>query len=258
MGMVVLRISLHGLLVLCLLACFAPRGVAEEEPGQAAERARKQAIRDLGKDLRKEARNPRPLDDERRARILKQIEALEVLGGPEAAIAALGAVPLTEAVVRDAVFALVDKEHGEALVGPLAERLDDNDYRRDTDLRKRIARSLSIAADAKAVPPLTGLVRTDEDADVVAAAADALATYASAKLPLRKDAVKALIDVYTSTYNLMLSMKPEQRVIADVNQKRWKIFARPIREALQALTGQSITRPQDWRTWWNKNKKKRW
>lgn len=252
----------RGLLSLAfLLVLLLPAGLGDaraEEDGAISERARKQAIRALGKDLRKQARSKRPVDDERRAEILRIVEALGVLGGPPAAEAALDGAAIGDEAVRDAVFALVDREHGEELVDPLAALLDDSDLRRDVDLRRRVARSLSIAAHESAVPPLTGLVRTDEDAEVVAAAADALATYASAKLALRKEAVKALIDVYTYTYNLMLSIRKEDRVLASEMKKRWKVYASPVRHALKSLTGAELTRPQEWRAWWNDNKKKRW
>jgi hypothetical protein len=245
----VLSVALGFLLLL-------PPGLRAEE--DVSERARKQAIRELGRDLRKEARNPRPLDEERRARILKLVEALGALGGPEAAEAGLDGAGIPDTEVRDAVFGLVDHEHGPELVDPLADLLEDKDHRRDADLQRRIARSLSIAADPAAVLPLASLIRTDEDAEVVAEAAEALATYGTAKLALRKEAVEQLVNVYTYTYNMMLSIRAEDRVLAAKMKERWKVYAMPVRGALKALTGQELSRPQDWRTWWNKNKKKRW
>jgi hypothetical protein len=100
-------------------------------------------------------------------------------------------------------------------------------------------------------------VRSDEDAHVVAATADSLATYGSARLTLRKEAVRRLVDVYSTTYNLMLSIRPEDRVIAQVMKERYKVYAAPLRGALQALTGQQLTRPHEWRDWWNANKKRK-
>ena len=39
--------------------------------------------------------------------------------------------------------------------------------------------------------------------------------------------------------------------------KRYKVYAKSVRHALQSLTGVQITRPHDWRRWWNTNKKKK-
>ncbi|MFV1959662.1 MAG: hypothetical protein ACC662_09655 [Planctomycetota bacterium] len=247
------RLALLGPLVLLLgtVLLLAPALPARAEAVPDA--VRKKKIKKLGRTLAKKARSPRA--PKYKAEILDLIEALGVLGGPEAAEASLRGVPMDDPAVRDRIFALVEKEHAPALVAPLAALLEAKPYRRDFDLRKRVARSLAVMADFKAVEPLARLVRTDEDANVVATAAESLATYAEAPLPARKVAVKRLIDTYTTTYNLMLSMKPDQKVIASLMKKRYKIYARPIRGALQALTGQQLTRPQDWRTWWNKHKK---
>jgi len=249
------RLALLGPLLVLLGVAFllapAPAARAEGVP----DAVRRAQIKKLGRTLAKKTRSPRAA--KYKAEILDLIEALQVLGGPDAAQASLRGVSMDDATVRDKIFDLVEKEHAPTLVAPLAALLDAKPFRRDFDLRKRIARALAVMADFQAVTPLGGLVRTDEDANVVAVAAGSLATYAEAPLVLRKDAVKRLIDTYTTTYNLMLSMKPDQKVIAGVMQKRWKIYARPIRVALQALTAQQITRPQAWRTWWNKNKKKR-
>ena len=142
------------------------------------------------------------------------------------------------------------------MVRPLAALLEAKDHRRDVDLRRRIARSLGIVLDPAATVPLTSLIRTDEDAVVVATAAESLSVYGAAPLPLRKDAVKQLVETYTTTYNLMLSIKPDQKVIAGVMKERYQVYATPLRRALQALTGAQLTRPQEWREWWNEHKKK--
>ena len=66
-----------------------------------------------------------------------------------------------------------------------------------------------------------------------------------------------MVDVYTATWNLMMSMRPEDKVIAATMKKKWKVYGRSVRAALQALTGeQTLTRPQEWREWWNANKKR--
>lgn len=241
-------------LVLALL--LAPPALAEGEDGQPIpESVRKATIKRTGKQLRKKAQSPRA--PKYKDEILAMLESLEILGGHEAGAAALEAVAFDDAQVRDRAFALVDTEHHEVLVKPLAAMLEDKRYRRDADLRERVARSLSIMGDASAVPPLTDLIRTDENPEVVAAAADSLAVYTGAPLALRKDAVKRLIDTYTSTWNLKMSIREEDKVIAAKMKKQWKVYGRSIRTALRALTGEKeLSRPQEWRKWWNTHKKR--
>jgi hypothetical protein len=238
------------LLALLLVVAGAATGLAQGE--DAAQVARLEAVRGLARQLRKAARALRPDKPE----ILTLLDALDALRGHEAAQAALEGVALTDAEIRERIFALVDREHGPELVEPLSGVLSAKQHRRDADLRRRVARSLGVAGAPAAVAPLTTLIRTDEDAGVVAAAADALATYAAAPLGARKEAVRTLIDVYESTWNLSLSIHPEDKVIATVMKERWRIYGSAVRHALQALTGQTLTRPQEWRWWWNKNKKR--
>lgn len=241
--------------VALLLAAFlcAP---AWAEDQSVPEAVRKASIKKLGKQLKKKAQSPRAA--KHKDEIVAMLESLEVLGGYEAGAAALEAVALDDDEVRDRAFELADTEHHVKLVKPLAAMLEAKRYRRDYDVRKRVARSLAIMGDTSAMPYLTELIRTDEDPGVVAAAADSLAVYSGGPLAQRKEAVKRLVDVYTATYNLMYSMRPEDKVIASKMKKHWKVYAKAVRSALQSLTGeQTLTRPQEWREWWNDNKKRR-
>ena len=243
--------------VLVAVLCLTPGSLWADEPPEppASEAARRISIRKLAKELRKRAKGPRATKD--KAEILKILESLEVLGGPEAGAAALGAAALDDAEVRDKAFGLAETLHDPSLIKPIAALLEDKRYRQDVDARTRLARSLAIMADASAVPVLTELIRTDEYPEVVAQAAESLATYAGVKLELRKDAVKRLIDTYTSTWNLMMSIREEDKVISAKMREHWKIYGRTVRTALQALTGeQQLTRPQEWRDWWNDHKKR--
>jgi len=241
--------------VLLIAALLGAPAWAEEGDETVPESVRKATIKKLGKQLRKKAQSPRA--PKYKAEILTMLESLEVLGGWEAGRAALEAVALVDEEVRDAAFGLAEAEHHAKLVKPLAAILDEKRYRKDEDARKRAARSLSIMGDVSAMPYLTDLIRTDEDPEVLAMAADSLAVYSDGPLAMRKDAVKRLVDVYTATWNLMRSMRPEDKVIAAKMTKHWKAYAKSVRSALQSLTGeQTLTRPQEWREWWNANKKR--
>ncbi len=246
-----LRRLTYGLCLTLLLAGWT----RADDPPPISDAVRKAAIKKLGKDLRKKARSPRA--PKYKPDILALLDSLEVLGGVEAGEAALGAVPFVDEEVRDRAFTLAETWPEPELAKPLIAILEDKAYRQDTDARKRAARSLSIVGDPKGMPALTDLMRTDEDPELIAVVADSLATFASAPLPLRKEAVKRLVNTYTSTWNVMMSIRPEDKVIASKMRKHYQIYGRNIRGALEALTGETgIARPQEWREWWNENKKR--
>jgi HEAT repeat protein len=237
-----------------LLALLAVPALADDATPPVDEKARAEAIDSIRKDLRRMASGPRAAKE--KPDILKALESLESLGGPDAAKAALEALPLVDEEVRTRLFAFVEKEHPKSLVKPLAELLEDKRYRRDFDARRRIAHAFAVIADRAAIGPLTDLIQ-GEDASVVAAAADALATFVSAPHKDRVEPVKRLIDLYESTWNLMNSIRPEDKVISGVMRERWEIYGKSVRAALQALAGrQDLTRPHEWRRWWNDHKKR--
>ena len=228
----------------------------KEAPTAATEAARKNAIRGLRSKVRKLATNPRP--EKKQAELLKHLEALQALGGVEAGRAAMGAIPHPAPEVRDAAFDLIEREHDKSYVKPLVAMLEDKRYRRDADAKRRVAHALSVVAEPSAIEPLSDLIRFDEDPEVVAEAADALASFASAKVAQRKPAVKRLVDLYESTWNLKESVRQDHKdkILRSEAADRYKVYGKPLRHALQALTGVQLTRPAEWRRWWNSNKKR--
>jgi hypothetical protein len=240
------------LALLGLLAPFPGLARAEDPPPTALDAARKEKIREIRKDLKQWCSGP--YGEKHKDEIFTALEALESLGGVEAGRAALEAVVFADKDVRDRAFLIAEKEHDKALVAPLGALLDEKDMRRDWDLRKRVAHALAVMAHDSALPFLTDLVQ-GEDAHVVAAAADALATYARSPVEAKREPVQRMIDLYESTWNMMNSMKREDVVDAKVAREKYEIFGKALKQALQAMTGQSITRPQEWRRWWNDHKK---
>ena len=247
--------ALHLVLALGLLAA-GPAARADDPPptemdaAMAAARAAK--LKDLKKDLKKWAQGAYAADH--KDDILKILDALAVLGGLDAAKAALEAVFDTDKDVRDKLFALVEKVHDKALVAPLAALIEHKDLRRDWDLHVRIAHALTVTADVAAIEPLTKLIAS-EDRKVVAMAADGLATFAEAKVDQKREAVQRMVDLYESTWNVMNSVRPEDQKAAKVAHADWEVFGASLRRALQALTLQQISRPHDFRRWWNDHKK---
>ena len=246
------------LVALLVVAVFAPPicGAEDAQPAPT-EIARKKAIKGLRSKLRKAARSPHA--HKKTAEIVKFLDSLKALGGHEAGKAALEALPVTDEVIRSQAFDVVESNHHPKLVAPLAALLEEKTYRRDPDLQLRVAHALAVMADAKAIPPLTSLIRTDIHAEVVDEAARALATFGSQPIEKKRDSVKALVGLYSTTFNYMMSMRPEDKVLKKVMNERYRVYGKTVRHALQSLTGQQLTRPHEWRRWWNKNKKaKKW
>jgi hypothetical protein len=218
----------------------------------AMEAAREAKLKELRRDLRKWAQGP--YADNHKDDILKSLDALHTIGGLDAAKAALEVLPITDADVRDKAFALLEKVHDKELVAPLGALIEHKDLRRDWDLHNRIAHALTVTAHVSAIEPLTGLIAS-EDAKVVAQAADGLATFGEAKVDEKREAVQRLIDLYESTWNLMQSVRPEDQKAAKVAYAKWEVYGAPVRKSLQALTAQQLSKPKDWRRWWNDHKK---
>lgn len=247
-----MRPSLPPLLLALALASRSVPAWAEDPPNPAMEEAKAAQVKELRRDLRKWAQGPYAADH--KDDILKALAALTSVDGVEAAKAALDAVFMPDVDVRDKAFALVERVHDRALVEPLAALIEHKDLRRDFDLHRRIAHALTVTAHVSALEPLTGLIAS-EDAHVVAQAADGLATFAEAKVEQKREAVQRLIDLYESTRNVMDSVRPEDKVAAKIAHEKWEVFGASLRQALQALTQQQLTRPKDWRRWWNDHKK---
>jgi len=251
-----LLILTAGLCLLFAAVLGSPRAAAAEDDPPAQEAGRKNAIQGLKAKVRKASRSPYAM--KKKAEVLKHLEALSALGGSEAGRAAMEAVAHPDEEVRAAAFDLIEREHHKSFTKPLAAMLEDKLFRRDYDARRRIAHALAVVADPPAMEPLSTMIRFDEDPKVVAEAADALAGYPTAPLQYRRPAVKQLIDLYASTWNLKESVKTDHKdkLMKQEAEDRYKVYGKSLRFALQALTGQQLTRAREWRDWWNENKKK--
>ncbi len=245
-------------LLLCggLVLAPGPQGaaLADDVPAEEiSEAARKKAITGLGKSLGKLAKDPRL--ERKMDQVTKIVDSLEALGGPEAGLAALKGVGITDEATRDRLFTLLETVQDKRALKPLLALLENKQFRRDADLKRRVAHALAVLANPKAIEPLSELIRYDQDAEVVAEAADALAVFVGATIEKKRIGVRRMVDLYESTYNLMKSVRVEDKLQVKNAARRWKVYARSIRGALQALTGRQLTKPQEWRRWWNDCKK---
>ncbi len=143
-------------------------------------------------------------------------------------------------------------EMGPESVKPLQSWIGHKQHRRDLILQATLIRSLGKTRDLKASKTLMDLL-THKDAEVQAAAAEALGNYVEVKQDLRKKIFEAILKELTSTYNAANS---------DVNntiarERRDQISA-PMITTLQALSGHDERDPNKWQRWWNKNKRSNW
>lgn len=257
------RRALIAVLLLAWLAAPVAAVAAEdgapgpEEARDPIEEGRVHTVSSLRTKIRRIARGP--WAERKRDEVLGYLTALEALGGWEAGRAALEAVWDTDPVIRDRAFSLAEREHHEKLLPTLDDLLEEKDLRRDADLRRRLAHAYAVIASPKSIEKLAELIRSDEPAEVVDEAARALSVHAGAPIQQRREPVRRLVDLYETTYTYMTSIRPEDRIQKQVMTKRWDIYGKTLLSALQALTGQQLTRPLEWRRWWNEHKKEaRW
>src|SRR5262245_4673638 len=249
-----LRAVLVALAALSLPAVAFPPAPAraEDPPASAEEIAKRGSIERLEKDVHRWATGPWAA--QKKEEIRKAVESLGALGGTMAAKAAIGALAFDDDDVEKDVMKVVEADHGKALVTPLSALLEGKDTRRRFRLHALIAHALGVIADTAALEPLTDLLRS-EDAAVVAATADALATFRGAPHAKRVEPVKRMIDLFETTWNNKESIRPEDKLRREQAKTDWEVFGQALRKSLQALTGQAQpSRPRQFRDWWNDHK----
>jgi hypothetical protein len=233
-------------------AVLAPAARAADAPS-AAEQARREAIERIEREIRKAVRSPRAA--EKKDEVRKHLESLAALGGEDAAKAALEAIPLDDPEVEADALRLVETVRSKALVGPLAALIDHRDTRRRFRLHAGVAHALAVIGAHEGIEPLTALLGS-EDAKVVAAAADALATFRGAPHAKRVEPVRRMVDLYERTWNLKESFKPDLKVARARAREDWEAYGDALLKSLHALTGQTdLFRPADFRQWWNDHKR---
>jgi ATP:corrinoid adenosyltransferase len=144
---------------------------------------------------------------------------------------------------------------GEDAAKELAAAMKDRRFRKDEELEDAylaMIRALGATKSLRESKILMDLLK-DKNFEVIAAAADALGNYNDVKLAYRKRIAEAMIKALDSAYN---SAKADPR--NTTLQKKYEIVGTPLFVSLQKVTGASVNSPEDWRKWYNDNKKKRW
>lgn len=148
--------------------------------------------------------------------------------------------------------AIALREMAPESVDLLIKWIDDKKHRKNLALRARLIDSLGKTEDPRGSKPLMDLLRY-KDAELQAAAAQALGNYREAPLKERKKMFEALLKAIMSQKGQMDS-DPQNLEARD----RYYAIAAPIISSLQALSGHDERDPDMWRRWWNNNKKKDW
>lgn len=114
--------------------------------------------------------------------------------------------------------------------------------------------ALGMTAAARAVEPLSGYLK-HEDTDLVNAAAEALANFDEVKQTLRKEIVRSLVETLESANN---QIKDRGGSNPRYSYARYQAISASILRTLQSLTGESFFTSDEWREWYNANRKRDW
>jgi len=137
-------------------------------------------------------------------------------------------------------------------VDVLLSWIDHKSHRSDLTLQRTLIKMAGKSKSKDARKPLIKLLKHHE-AQVQAAAAEALGEYEEADLKERKENFEELL-------KLMMSVKGQ--VDVDPNdtaaRERWDVISAPIVTSLKRLSGQEENDPAAWQRFWNKNKNEDW
>jgi len=134
----------------------------------------------------------------------------------------------------------------------LIEWIDHKTHRQDLALQSELIRSLGKTRDPAGIDTLTGLL-THKDPSNQAAAAEALGNFADAPSDTRKGVFEEVLKALNTAKDRMDSD------IEDLEARdRYNVLKAPMITTLQALSKHDESNPDQWRGWWNDNKKKDW
>ena len=131
--------------------------------------------------------------------------------------------------------------------------IDHKSHRKDLALQRVLILSLGKTKDEKKGMKALMDLLIHKDAPVQAAAAEALGNYTHLDQKERKVAFEEILKVLNSVSNAKDSDLSDR-----IARERYDVIAAPMITTLQALSGADVRDPNEWRTWWNKNKKKNW
>jgi hypothetical protein len=125
-------------------------------------------------------------------------------------------------------------------------------HRKDILLQCRLVLALGKTIDKKGRKLLIDLL-VHKDPPIQAAAAEALGHYRKKDQKIRKEIFEEILKVLNSSYNAKEGSGTDREA-----QERYDVIAAPMITTLQGLSGATVRTPNNWRSWWNDNKRKKW
>lgn len=130
--------------------------------------------------------------------------------------------------------------------------IDHKQHRKDLALQGELIRALGKTKDEKAIPTLIDLL-PHKDPSNQAAAAEALGNFDGMESKVRKEIFDKVLNELNAAKNRMDSDLEDLEA-----RDRYNVIKASMVTTLQALSGHDETNPDEWRAWWNDNKKKDW
>lgn len=125
-------------------------------------------------------------------------------------------------------------------------------HRKDLTLQGELIRALGKTKHEKAIDTLIDLL-PHKDASNQAAAAEALGNFDGEESKVRKDIFEKVLNQLNAAKNRMDSNLEDLEA-----RDRYNVIKASMVTTLQALSRHNETNPDEWRSWWNDNKKKDW
>jgi hypothetical protein len=134
----------------------------------------------------------------------------------------------------------------------LAKRISHKSVKGDAAVRRRLILSLGRTQEESGLKTLQDLLVHREPV-LQGAAAEALGEYVELQLKKRKDVFEDILKALDSVKSAM-----DSDVTDPIARERYDIVSAPMMTSLGRLAGVRVDSPEEWRRWWNKNKKKDW
>tara|TARA_R110002126_G_scaffold86474_18_gene208801 strand:- start:7458 stop:8294 length:837 start_codon:yes stop_codon:yes gene_type:complete len=141
---------------------------------------------------------------------------------------------------------------GPESVKPLESWIGHKAHKKDLALQRKLILALGLTKDEKSIDTLLDLLK-NKDATLQAAASEALGNHSGRDEKARKEIFEEVLKIVTAAHNLV-----EQNVTDNIARERYDAIKGSMITTLQIMSGESLREPNDFRTWWNKNKKKNW
>ncbi len=137
-------------------------------------------------------------------------------------------------------------------VRDLIRLVGDRNHRDDYEVQVRILAALGRTQDERAVKPLLDVLG-EYQARLQAGAAGALGNFTNLDQKERKEIFQDLLQMLCEARSDVQS-EPGSSTAQD----RWSRIASPAQSSMRKLSGADLRGPEEWRRWWNKNKRRDW